>query len=147
LLLISLFLWAERVLSLHLSCTSLCFGNLSHTRDLNTNPAAHGYYTYHFTCPFLCLLILFIVFHTFLNLKTSKTHSIFLRIVPSTHSQSFVMVHLLLCSIVVGSFLDLFIFTLSCSFCNHSFKMSASINLVHCITKFEANCIRVCHVI
>jgi len=25
--------------------------------------------------------------------------------------------------------------------------MSASVNLVHCITKFETNCIRVCHVI
>jgi hypothetical protein len=76
LLLISLFLWAEKILSLHLSCTLLCFGNLNHMRDLNTNPAAHGYYTFHFTCQFLCLLILFIVFHTFLNLKISNTKCI-----------------------------------------------------------------------
>jgi hypothetical protein len=115
----------------------ILFGNLCLMRNLNTNPAAYGY-SFHFTCQFLCLLILFIVFHTFLNLKTSNTKYILkdcsIYPFPKFHNSSLIFMH-----IVVGSFLDLFMFTLSCSFWNRSFKMSVSINLVHCITKFETN--------
>ena len=87
----------------------------------------------HYTCQCLCLLILSIVFHTFVNLKTSNAKYIlkdfFICPFPEFHNSP-----LYLCNIVLESILDMFIFTLSCSFWDHSFKMSACINLVHCIT-------------
>jgi hypothetical protein len=45
--------------------------------DLNPKVATDGWGSCHFKCPFLHLLILSVVFHTFLKLKTShKKHTL-----------------------------------------------------------------------
>ena len=46
--------------------------NLQHTRDLNSKVATDGWGTFHFKCLFFQLLILSIVFCTFLKLTASN---------------------------------------------------------------------------
>ena len=76
-------------------------------RDLNPKVAADDWGTLRFKFPFLHLLILSPVLHTFLKIKIwNKKYK--LRMNTSTHSASFKKTHVFLKSLVEGHFFILY---------------------------------------
>ena len=116
--------------------------NLHCTARLSADVPARVHFC--FKCPFLHLLILLFLFHTFLELKTLNKHYT-LRNGSEYRQPKFPNTPPTFTQLILGSCLNLSIVTLCFRFWNNSFQTSASINWTHCATKFRADCTRLCH--
>ena len=110
---------------------------------LDYNVATDSWVSVHFKYPFLMLLVLYVVYLTFLELKTSNWKCTLKN--GTTYPCSKFLIQYTSSSAVQDHFFNMFVFTVCFSFWYYSFRIFCSIYGIDCATIFGPDCMGISH--